>query len=83
MPIYEYRCQVCGAVSEFLTGVGQPEEVVCRECGAASTACNLSVLSFMTHSPQTEAGHTCCGREERCETPPCSSGGGCRRDWSD
>ncbi len=22
-------------------------------------------------------GHTCCGREERCETSPCSTGGSC------
>jgi putative FmdB family regulatory protein len=83
MPIYEYRCQVCGAVSEFLTGLGQPEEVVCRECGSSKMEKLMSVMSFTTHSPQREAGHTCCGREERCETPPCSSGGGCRRESSD
>jgi putative FmdB family regulatory protein len=83
MPIYEYRCQACGAVSEFLTGVGTDEELVCKQCGSTKMEKLMSVMSFMSHSPQRAAGRTCCGREERCETPPCSSGVGCRRDGDD
>jgi hypothetical protein len=66
-----------------LTGLGPSEEVACRECGSNKMEKLMSVMSFMTHSPQREAGRTCCGRDERCETPPCSSGGACRRDGSD
>jgi hypothetical protein len=29
------------------------------------------------HNPP---GSTCCGRSERCDTPPCSNDGKCQRD---
>jgi ubiquinone/menaquinone biosynthesis C-methylase UbiE len=40
----------------------------------------LSAGSFTFQKTQRVPGHTCCGREERCETPPCSDGGTCRRE---
>jgi len=79
MPIYEYRCAVCGATSEYLIDVGKDEVISCKECGSTETEKILSVASFMTGEPQRTPGRTCCGREERCETPPCSDGGTCRR----
>ena len=79
MPIYEYRCNNCGAVSEFLVGVGSTDETLsCKQCGSSQ----LEKMFSISHSPKGEkrsAGLTCCGREERCSTPPCSSGGVCRR----
>lgn len=37
MPIYEYRCARCGAVSEFLEGVGKgAPEKRCASCGGRS-----------------------------------------------
>ncbi len=33
MPIYEYRCKVYGAISEYLIGVGKNENISCKECG--------------------------------------------------
>lgn len=34
MPIYEYRCSQCGAISEFLVGVNHKEEALsCKQCG--------------------------------------------------
>jgi putative FmdB family regulatory protein len=78
MPIYEYRCEACGAVSEYLVGLGDDERVLCKVCGASGMNRILSASSFTSQSPRRMPGRTCCGREERCETPPCSDGGGCR-----
>jgi len=80
MPIYEYRCNSCGAVSEFLVGVSSKGETLnCKECGSSQLEKILSV-SHSLMSEKRSPGHTCCGREERCSTPPCSTGGTCRRD---
>lgn len=79
MPIYEYRCDRCGAVSEYLVGVGKEEPIQCKSCAAPDMTRILSAGAFTLQSPQRTAGRTCCGREERCERPPCSDGGGCRR----
>jgi len=78
MPIYEYVCEACGEVSEFLVGVGQGDaKIGCRHCGSSQLKQQLSVSGFSMRGSQ--AGKTCCGKEERCDTPPCSIGGGCRR----
>jgi putative FmdB family regulatory protein len=82
MPIYEYLCTDCGKVSEFLVGVGQGDaKISCRHCGSLQLKQKLSVGSFSMRGARTgsQAGKTCCGKEERCDTPPCSTGGGCRR----
>lgn len=78
MPIYEYRCEACGAVSEYLVGLGDDERILCKVCGASGMNRILSASSFTSQSPRRMPGRTCCGREERCQTPPCSNGGGCR-----
>ena len=79
MPIYEYRCEECGSVSEYLVGVGDDEVIQCKECSSHQMNRVLSASSFKFQSNQHIPGRTCCGREERCETPPCSDGGTCRR----
>jgi putative FmdB family regulatory protein len=79
MPIYEYRCKACGAVSEFLLGRGDDERVQCKVCGASGMTMILSAASFTMQSPGRRPGRTCCGREERCEIPPCSDVKTCRR----
>ncbi len=81
MPIYEYRCERCGNISEYLVGNSNEEEVIeCRHCGSREISRILSVSSFSLGSSDRVPGRTCCGREERCEVPPCGGGGGCRRD---
>jgi putative FmdB family regulatory protein len=77
MPIYEYRCRDCGASFEVLVRAGTT--VVCPHCGSSSLAKLLSALFVSSAQTSREAGHTCCGREERCAAPPCSAGGTCRR----
>jgi len=80
MPIYEYQCHQCGATSEFLVGMGsKSKSLSCKQCGSLK----LEKVISVSHSPKSGKqlpGHTCCGKEERCSTPPCSTGGSCRRD---
>ena len=79
MPIYEYKCNECGSTSEYLVGVGKDEALLCKDCGNTEMERILSVASFAAGLSERAPGMTCCGREERCEAPPCSEGGGCRR----
>ena len=79
MPICEYRCKKCGVVSEFLINSGKRDPVSYRNCGSIEMERVMSTESFIDRSARSSQGKTCCGREERCETPPCSAGG-CRRE---
>lgn len=81
MPIYEYQCEACGSVSEYLVGMGNHDEPIqCRQCGSREMNRVLSTSSFTLQSSERMAGRTCCGRTERCDTPPCSTGAACRRE---
>ncbi|MBM4272509.1 MAG: hypothetical protein FJ139_10215 [Deltaproteobacteria bacterium] len=82
MPIYEYRCAQCGSISEFIENITVVKpNVICRRCGSDRLSRILST-GFLLKShifAETEGGKTCCGRDERCDAPPCSTGQGCRR----
>lgn len=77
MPIYEYRCHDCRGTFEQLVGTGSV--VTCPACGSSSLEKLFSVPFIASGKTARQAGHTCCGRKERCDAPPCSEGGGCRR----
>lgn len=78
MPIYEYRCKTCGRTSEVLVqGSFSPQVPKCPGCGREMER-RLSMPIMVTERSH-HSGKTCCGREERCEKPPCSGGGGCHR----
>lgn len=78
MPIYEYKCQSCGQISEVLIhGFNSNKKLVCSKCGSEDLQKLMSVPNMVTEKPNAP-GTTCCGRTERCDTPPCSSGGCCR-----
>jgi len=80
MPIYEYRCEDCGVITEFLhKRIGLPEKVACERCGSEKVAKLLSAANVSVSEGRRATGKTCCGRDERCNTPPCSSDGSCRR----
>ncbi|UCE51773.1 MAG: zinc ribbon domain-containing protein [Desulfobacterales bacterium] len=79
MPIYEYRCYDCGTTSESLIGSTENEKNRCRKCGSLNLERLMSAASFVGAVHKRPAGHTCCGRQKRCETPPCSAGGACSR----
>jgi len=76
MPIYGYQCQECGAISEkLLVGGVSGADIRCSHCGSQRVSRILSVASLLTKKVTSSVGHTRCGQEERCDTPPCSSGG--------
>lgn len=75
MPIYEYCCKDCGSTSEYLIGPGESEILSCKQCGSPQVEKVLSAPSVLTVMPHRAPGKTCCGRDERCSTPP--NGGTC------
>jgi putative FmdB family regulatory protein len=81
MPIYEYKCENCGRVTENLQkGFKQANEIICPHCGSTKLQKLISTFGSVKKGGFSRKGATCCGRDERCDTPPCSSDGTCRRD---
>jgi putative FmdB family regulatory protein len=78
MPIYEYKCRNCGQKSEVLVRAGGPS-ATCPSCGSPLLEKLFSAPYVMSAETARPKGRTCCGREERCATPPCSTEQGCRR----
>jgi len=79
MPIYDYKCQDCGKVSELFFRSDDSEDINCPHCGSR----NLKRLISAPHVIKMNApmpGTTCCGRTGRCEAPPCFAEGTCRRE---
>jgi putative FmdB family regulatory protein len=79
MPIYEYRCLKCGRISEIFLHSLNSQNVQCPACGSYKLDRLLSA-SYTLKTNASTHGTTCCGKTERCETPPCSSSDTCRRD---
>lgn len=79
MPIYTYKCNDCAAVFDFLM-IKQSEKPRCEKCGSRNLEKQLSSLGAVIMGGSNPKGTTCCGRTERCDTPPCSEDGTCRRD---
>jgi putative FmdB family regulatory protein len=79
MPVYEYKCEECGKISEFLIQVSNIGNTLsCSFCNSHNLDRIISVPSLIKDNTNTKKpGQTCCGRTERCETPPCSSGKSC------
>jgi putative FmdB family regulatory protein len=77
MPIYEYRCCDCNTSFEVL--VRGEEAVACPNCGSTSLDKLISAPFISSGRTSRPAGQTCCGRDERCDSPPCSEGSTCRR----
>jgi putative FmdB family regulatory protein len=70
MPIYEYRCQECGEVTEaLLKNRQEAEDVRCRQCGSGRL--ERAFLSSIAPIPTgTKQGETpCCGSQEGCSDP--------------
>jgi len=82
MPIYEYRCENCEKVTDFLEGVGDGIiKKECKYCGSKQLKKILSASAVRVSSGGvigSQNSKTCCGRNERCDMPPCS-GGACIR----
>jgi len=78
MPIYEYRCLDCGHLSEIFVRIMASGAERCPGCGSTALERLPSGPHLLRRGLKKGSG-TCCGREERCEAPPCSSGGTCHR----
>ncbi len=79
MPIYQYQCQECGELSEFLMpAVANSRAVYCASCGSSNLEKKITAPG-MVKAHNNASGTTCCGREEPCETSPCSTGEQCWR----
>lgn len=80
MPIYEYRCEQCDKVSEFLVAIGDDiAELRCKHCGSKELRRMISSVSVTSGKIGSRHGKTCCGRDERCDKPPCTDDGACVR----
>jgi putative FmdB family regulatory protein len=79
MPIYEYRCNNCGQHVEILVRSGMSVPPACPDCGSTLLERLLSVPHVIA-GERRSPGRTCCGRQERCDSPPCSIDQACRRE---
>lgn len=79
MPIYEYHCHGCGNRVEVL--LPSPESTaLCPVCGQHLFKKLISAPFVLQRSGSAEEREsTCCGRDERCDAPPCAESGTCRR----
>jgi len=81
MPIYEYKCQECGKVIEvFVRSIHEKIDLSCPDCKSKNLKKIFSTPSAVMVGSSPNQGLTCCGKTERCDTPPCSDSGVCRRD---
>jgi len=78
MPIFDYKCQECGEVSEIFVNQAGNKAIICPICGSEKME-RLISASYLLQTETRAPGRTCCGRTERCETPPCSIDGTCRK----
>ncbi|OPX17602.1 hypothetical protein BXT86_05650 [candidate division WOR-3 bacterium 4484_100] len=81
MPIYEYRCEDCGKITEiFFKSANDNQTITCSYCGSDRLTKIVSAPGAVIMGGSRTKGRTCCGRTEPCDTPPCSEGGVCQRD---
>jgi putative FmdB family regulatory protein len=77
MPIYEYRCERCGQVNEFLI-LRREEPLHCKQCGSMDLTKLLSAhntVSTSSREPTGPGSGGCCGTPNSCGTPgSCCSG---------
>jgi len=88
MPTYEYLCEFCGYQFEKMQKMTDERIKVCPKCGktlsrligkGGAIIIKGSTSSMSSYKSDSFSGQTCCGREERCDTPPCSDDGICKR----
>lgn len=84
MPVFDYRCKDCGNTFEVII-LSSATNTSCPSCGSINTEKTISssyVVTRFSHKREnfTQDHSPCCGRSERCDKPPCSDGGVCRRN---
>ena len=77
MPTYEYACTGCGHTFETRQSITAPPLSVCPSCGGALRRLPGGGGGFLIRgsvpTPALSCGREqpCCGRESRCDKPPC------------
>ncbi|MBN1354389.1 MAG: zinc ribbon domain-containing protein [Candidatus Omnitrophica bacterium] len=82
MPTYEYACEVCGYKFERFQHMNDKPLEKCPKCGKRVTRLITGGMGVMIPGGKKShplSGGTCCGRSERCDVPPCSGDGVCKR----
>jgi putative FmdB family regulatory protein len=78
MPIYEYKCEKCGVVNEFIVFAGD-DTLQCKSCASPELTKLMSAHNTTSSSPQFGGmpGGGCCGSPDSCGTPSCGAPGSC------
>jgi len=70
MPIYEYKCNACGDVTEILQGVGGNREVPkCENCGSEDVEKMWSSFAAVMAGGEGVSEGSCCGLTTPCDNP--------------
>ena len=70
MPIYEYQCEKCGKVNEFLFLGKEEGKMCCIECGSDKLSKIMSAHNAPASSPSMEpVSGGCCGSPNSCGMP--------------
>jgi putative FmdB family regulatory protein len=83
MPLFEYRCNDCGKVNEFLIGVSQESaSIECSSCGSTSLEKMISASNFVSKesAPMPAGCDTCCASGEPHESFSCAHNSYCPRN---
>lgn len=75
MPTYVYQCSNCGEFEEQQS-ISAPALGSCPTCGGAVRRLIVGGTGFIMKGRGAPASHCeretpCCGRETRCDRPPC------------
>jgi putative FmdB family regulatory protein len=76
VPIFEYRCNACHEVNEFLV-LGKEEVLSCSKCGSQDLIKLMSAHNApaSAHSSVQQGSSGCCGAPGSCGSPgSCCSG---------
>ena len=64
MPIFEYKCNDCGQVTEFLEKAKGPQKHICKKCNGSNLQ---KLLSGFAVGQSKSSNQTC----ESCPSGPC------------
>jgi putative FmdB family regulatory protein len=59
MPIFEFECRACGAVTSFLEKSGAQQSHNCEKCGSKETQKIFSVFNAKAGSPKASGPARC------------------------
>ncbi|MFO7569750.1 MAG: zinc ribbon domain-containing protein [Smithellaceae bacterium] len=80
MPTYEYECGACGQRFERFQTISDAPVTECPDChgevkrllsGGGGFIMKGRASGTRAHASNCDRETPCCGRAERCDTPPC------------